>query len=213
MRIAAELGIPSISTGEMLRREVESASLLGRRVAQLMAEGKLVDDDLMNQVVAERLRQPDCSNGFLLDGYPRTISQAFFLDEWLGQQGWGAPVTLHLDVPGEEVVARLAGRRQCPECSQIYSATTVGPERCDRDGAALVCRVDDNPSAVRQRLQIYDETADPLVRHYQNGNYHRIAAVRPPDEVFSGILRIFQERQPMLTDPRPARLAHFRAAR
>jgi adenylate kinase len=203
-RIAAELGIPSISTGEMLRREVESGSLLGRAVGALMAEGKLVEDGLMNQVVAERLSQPDCCEGFLLDGFPRTFEQARFLDGWLQERGWDAPVAIHLDVPAEEVIARLAARRQCPQCGQIYSSAPAGPERCGRDGAALVSRVDDEPAAVRERLRIYKQTAEPLLRYYQNGDYHHISAGRSPDEVFSCIMQAFGEWRRVVTEPRPA---------
>lgn len=211
-RVAAELGIPAISTGEMLRREVESGSLLGQQVASLMAEGKLVEDGLMNRVVAERLSQPDCSQGFLLDGYPRTAAQARFLDDWLLEHGWDAPVAVHLDVPSEEVVARLAARRQCPQCGQIYSSTPTGPERCAQDASPLMCRIDDNPTAVRERLRIYRQTADPLLRHYQNGDYHHIAAGQAPDEVFRGIMRVFEVSPGVLAEQRPSRLAEFRAA-
>ncbi|HEX4229589.1 MAG TPA: nucleoside monophosphate kinase [Bryobacteraceae bacterium] len=211
-RIAAELGIPSISTGEMLRHEVESGSVLGRTVAALMAQGKLVEDGLMNQVVAERLSQSDCSNGFLLDGYPRTVEQARFLDGWLRERGWDAPVALHLDVAREEVVARLAARRQCPQCGQIYGSAPAGPQQCARDGSALVSRVDDEPDAVRERLRIYKQTADPLLRHYQSGDYHHIAASRSPEEVFSCIMQIFGDWQGVLSEPQPLRLAGYQVA-
>lgn len=202
----------------MLRREVDSGSRLGRFVGGLMAEGNLVEDGLMNQIVGERLRQPDCMNGFLLDGYPRTVTQAYFLDDWLLQNGWDRPVALHFDVPNEELVMRLAGRRQCSQCGHIYGSVPNGGsianeiEDCPRDGAPLVCRIDDSPAAVRERLQIYHRTAGPLLRHYQEGDYHCIAAVRSPDEVFSGIIRIFEDWQGALADPRPSRLAQFGAA-
>jgi len=211
-RLAAELRIPAISTGEMLRREVQSGSVLGQKVAAVMAEGKLVDDGLMNQVVAERLSQLDCCQGFLLDGYPRTIEQARFLDNWLTERDWDAPVVLHLDVPTEEVVARLAARRQCSQCSQIYSSASEGPDRCAKDGAPLMCRIDDNPVAVRERLRIYRQTAEPLLRHYQDGDYHHIGGGHSPDEVFRGVMRVLEAGPGVLSEPRPFQITHLGAA-
>lgn len=184
--IAESLGIPAISTGEMFRAEVASGSDLGKLVGSIMSSGGLVSDDVVNQVVASRLARPDCRDGFLLDGYPRTVAQARFLSGLLEKRGLPAPVVVHIDVPDEPLVARLTARRQCPACGQIYNLLHQPPKiagKCDNDGANLICRKDDCEEVIRERLAAYATLSKPLIDFYRNGEYHRVDGNRAPGAI------------------------------
>ncbi len=192
-RLSAALGIPAISTGEMLRGECQSGSELGRAVQSVLDAGQLVSDELINKVVASRLNGCDCENGWVLDGYPRTVSQARFLERLLAERGMARPVVFDFAVDGEEVVARLSGRRQCPQCGRIFSARTNARAAelfCDRDGSPLAQRADDNPETIRERLKLYRQNAGKLIRYYSGKAYHRIGAARRPEEVSQELLRL-----------------------
>jgi adenylate kinase len=155
--LARALGIPTISTGEMLRQAVAEGSELGARVEGIMAAGKLVDDALMAEVVAERLARPDAAAGFLLDGYPRTPPQAETLDVLLAARGASLDAVLLLDVPEEELVRRLSGRRACRDCGKGYNVVFDPPaveDVCDGCGGALYQRDDDSEDTVRNRLEV-----------------------------------------------------------
>ena len=198
-RLASTLGIPAISTGEMLREECRSGSELGKVVAGVIASGKLVSDELVNKIVASRLARADCRTGCILDGYPRTVRQARFLDRFLESQGLASPTVIHLDVNCQEILARLSKRRQCVKCGKIFrfeSALTGGSLLCDVDGELLAERVDDSPAVVQHRLTVYARNAAPLVRYYTNGNYHRIHAAREPEEVSEEILAVLAAAEP-----------------
>jgi adenylate kinase len=165
-RIARTLAVPAISTGEMLRQAVAEGSALGARVASVMAAGLLVDDDLMAAVVGERLRRSDAAGGFLLDGYPRTTTQAETLDSLLAHRDGGINAVLLLDVPEDVLVHRAAGRR----------------------------RADDREDVVRQRLEVYREKTEPLIGHYERrGLLRRVNGDRPVDEVTEAILQLLKE--------------------
>ncbi len=191
-RLSAALGVPAISTGEMLRRECRSGSSLGKAVQSVLVTGQLVSDELINQVVGTRLSQRDCEQGCILDGYPRTVSQARFLDRLLGTLSLGGPVVFDFKVDTEQVIARLGRRRQCPECGHVFTVDPGSQGRdlvCERDGARLVLRSDDNPATIRARLNLYEEHAGELVRYYSARAYHRISASRTPEEVSAELLR------------------------
>jgi adenylate kinase len=195
-QLSSALGIPAISTGELLRRECQSGSKLGQAVQAVIASGQLVSDDLMNQVVASRLRNCDCGKGCILDGYPRTSAQARFLDDLLARIRYPAPVVIDLRISADDVIARLSHRRQCPNCGRIFSVDAQTPEQeffCDRDGSKLALRADDHPAAIRERLQIYDRNTHDLVRYYQMADYHEILAARPASEIAEDILHILQD--------------------
>jgi adenylate kinase len=199
-RLSAELAIPSISTGEMLRRECQSGSPLGLTVKAILASGQLVDDDLVNQVVASRLRTCDCNPGCILDGYPRTISQARFLDALLDSMNWRRPVVFDFQIPTEEIVSRLGRRRQCVQCGRSFSVDTEADPAellCDRDAAPLVQRTDDNPETVRERLRQYERYAAELVGYYRSRNYHRISAARSPEEISDQLFQIIGTKWPV----------------
>lgn len=187
------LGIPAISTGDMLRAEIQAATELGKAAQSIMASGGLVGDDLVNKMLSNRISQPDCCGGFLLDGYPRTLEQAEFLDRLLAERRLKKPIILHLDVPQDALVGRLTSRRQCPACGRIYNLLHQPPKKdgiCDDDGAALVTRKDDQEDVVRERLRTYDAVSRPVLAHYQDSNYHQIRGDRSPGYIFEEISSI-----------------------
>ena len=164
-----ELGLPHISTGDMLRERVASRDALGLRVEGLLQAGALVPDELVNVLVADRIEQPDCAPGFLLDGYPRTVNQAGILTELLGSREI-TTVVVHLKVDYNVIVARLAGRRLCPVCGALYSMSPNTPsvsEVCDYDGSRLVVRDDDREEVVVARLQAYDRQTAPVLGYFR----------------------------------------------
>ena len=152
------LRIPGISTGDMLRAEIQAGTDLGRTAQSIMAAGGLVGDDLVNKMLVNRVSQPDAQGGFLLDGYPRTLEQAEFLDRMLAERRLPKPVVLHLDVPLDALAGRLTSRRQCPTCGTIYNLLHQPPKKaglCDNDGSPLITRKDDQEDVVLERLRNY----------------------------------------------------------
>ena len=162
------LGIPHISTGDMLRARIASGDPLGREVQGLMQSGRLVSDAAVNVLVRERIGQPDCAAGFILDGYPRTIPQAEVMEGWLAGHGF-EQVVIHLKVDYTIIIARITGRRQCPRCGALYSLTSNPPkvaDICDLDGTRLVVRDDDREAVVRERLEAYERQTRPLLEYF-----------------------------------------------
>lgn len=191
--LARRLQIPVISTGQMLRNEIQAGTPLGRTVQSVLDHGGLVGDELMNRLVTERLRQRDCVSGFALDGYPRTLSQAAFLDDLLDQRGFPRPTVLHLAVSAGTLIERLTARRYCPSCGRIYHLVQQPPRQsgvCDDDGVALATRSDDEESVITERLKAYEKTSAPLLRYYRAGDYHRVAGDRPLETVLADLERI-----------------------
>ncbi len=180
--LARELGIPHLSTGDLLRAAVAAGTPLGREADGHMQAGRLVPDELVLRILRERLARPDARGGCLLDGYPRNLAQAAALEGIV-------PVDLVLafELPERELVARLAGRRICPTCASVYNVATAPPRsagRCDRDGATLVQRPDDRPEAVVARLRVYAEATAPLLQHYgARGVLRTVDASGPPERV------------------------------
>jgi adenylate kinase len=167
--LAERFHIPAISTGEMIRAECRAGSAVGRMACSIVSKGGLVSDETVNEIVASRTARPDCANGFLLDGYPRTVSQAIYLADLLRQRGLPEPVVIHLDVPDDAVVKRLTARRQCPQCKHIYNLITQPPHQdgiCDHDGTQLIARDDDSEPVILRRLQAYDELTGPILKWY-----------------------------------------------
>ncbi len=189
------LGIPAISTGDMLRAEIQAGTELGNAARSIMASGGLVSDDLVNQMLARRVAQPDCQRGFLLDGYPRTLQQAEFFDALVKERGLPKPIILHLDVPMDALIGRLTSRRQCPKCGRIYNLLHQPPKKagiCDDDGTPLVTRKDDQEDVVRDRLRTYDELTRPVLAYYQDRNYYQIRGDRSPSYIFEVITGILE---------------------
>ncbi|MDI3316675.1 MAG: adenylate kinase [Bacillota bacterium] len=185
--LAREMGIPQVSTGDMFRAAVRDQTPLGREAQRYMEAGELVPDEVTIGIVEERLRARDCQNGFILDGFPRTVAQAEALDRILSAMGRPLDRAVEFRVDEEEVVRRLAGRRSCPQCGAVYNVHTQPPRQagvCDRCGSQLVQREDDREETVRARLAVYRTQTAPLIGFYeQSGRLVRIDAARRPDEV------------------------------
>ena len=184
------LNIPAISTGAILRAECESGTALGKRVKATLAAGDLVSDDVMNQVVAAWIGHPNCQGGFLLDGYPRTVRQAMFLDEQLRHLEMPRPTVVQIDVPSHVLVDRITGRRQCSACGRIYHVRHRPPSRdgfCDEDGMTLLRRADDTEKVILERIQVYEKATAPLVEHYRRGDFHRVDGSDNPAIVLESI--------------------------
>jgi adenylate kinase len=192
-RIVDWLKIPAISTGDMLRAEIKAGSELGKAAQATIAGGGLVSDDIVNQILEARIAQPDCTRGFILDGYPRTVEQAEFLDAALGAKSIPRPVVLLFDVPADALIGRMTSRRWCPKCGRTYNILSVRPKspgKCDDDGEALILRKDDREEVVRERLRTYDELTRPILAHYSD--YVNIHGDRSPAYIFEEITGILE---------------------
>ena len=187
--------IPSISTGDMLRGEIAAGTALGRQTQAIMAAGGLVPDELINEALAARIQQSDCVRGFMLDGYPRTVEQAIFLDKLLEERAFPPPVVIHLDVPADVLVGRMVSRRQCPRCGQMYNILSRRPKivgRCDSDGEPLVMRRDDREEVIRERIRTYEEMTRPVLTHYPSKRYFQISGDRSEPYIFEEIVHILE---------------------
>ena len=179
-RISEQYGIPQISTGDLLRDNISRGTELGKEARAAMERGDLVSDELVCQMVASRLQQPDCVRGFILDGFPRTVKQAEWLDQHLAgnhvfesEKGARLPVVIQFVVEYNQLLQRLTGRRTCPTCGRIYNVHTQPPLRegvCDVDGSALVTRKDDRDDVILERLRTYELQTLPLVNYYRQRN-------------------------------------------
>jgi len=204
--------IPSISTGDMLRAECRRQSDLGTAAQAVLANGSLVDDHVVNAMVVQRITQRDCDQGFILDGYPRTLAQANFLSDFLQEVGLTELKIIHLDVPTPVLVSRLSSRRQCPACGHIYNLLRCRPvteNRCDRDGETLVQREDDRETVVRQRLNAYRTLSAPVIKYYKGPNYYRIDGQSAPEKISEKIQAIINAPHPHIKStvrPRAAAL-------
>ena len=190
-RLVEDFGLPYYSTGIILREAVAEESELGREAKKYMDEGELVPDDLINKVIAERLDSGEADDGFLLDGFPRTIGQAEMLEKTLEGRGRELAGVLLIDAPDDEVVRRLSGRRTCAKNSHVYHVDFDPPKNegvCDQDGSRLIQRDDDKPETVRKRLSVYHDQTEPLIKWYEDrGLLRRFDGARPPDEVHDRI--------------------------
>jgi adenylate kinase len=187
-RLHEDFGLPHIATGNMLRAEVADGSELGQQAQRFMDAGDLVPDELIIAMIMKRIVQSDASDGFLLDGFPRNEEQAKALEEELGRLDRRLTAALLIDVPDEDVVRRLSGRRVCVKNpSHIYHVELDPPKHegvCDQDGARLVQREDDRESTVRRRLEVYHAQTEPLIAHYDSaGLLRRFDGKRTPEEV------------------------------
>jgi adenylate kinase len=189
-RLAGRFGVPHISTGDILREAVAEGTELGLQAAPIMAAGALVPDDLMIGIIRDRLAKPDAGRGYILDGFPRTLVQAEKLETIVGN-GHGGTRVLQLLVPDDVIVKRVSLRRSCPSCGAIYHLESAPPARdgvCDREGAELLARPDDNETAVRTRLEAFHRQTLPVATFYKSKNQLReVDGVGPVDEVFERI--------------------------
>lgn len=197
-RLVAELKVPHLSTGDILREAVRQGTELGQQAKPLMDAGKLVPDELVIGIVDERIAQPDARHGFILDGFPRTIPQAEALERALGRQGRKTDHVISLDVPEQELVERLSGRRSCPKCGAVYHVVASPPRQtgvCDHDGTSLIQREDDREDKVKNRLGVYGAQTAPLKDWYQKqGLLRSIRGVGSPDGIFAEIRKAIGHR-------------------
>lgn len=190
--ISQKLNIPSLSTGNMLREAQKKGTPLGQQAKSYMESGQLVPDELVIGIIKERMAQPDCAGGFILDGFPRTVAQAEALD----QMGVAIDRVIEIDVPDEAIVTRMSGRRVCEGCGASYHLTHNPPAAegvCDKCGGKLVTRKDDDPKTVQQRLETYHRQTQPLVDYYQKaGKLRTIDGNQPLEEASAAILRALE---------------------
>jgi adenylate kinase len=190
-RLRDDFGLPFISTGDMLRTNVKEETELGLEAKKFMDAGDLVPDGLIVEMARERLQESDAADGFILDGFPRTIEQAKALDKQLSDLNRRVTAALLIDVPDDEVVRRISGRRVCVKAGHNYHVEFDPPKRegvCDQDGSRLIQRDDDQPDVVRNRLSVYHDQTEPLVGYYdEQGLMRRIDGTRSPVEVHDHI--------------------------
>jgi len=194
-RLAAQERIPQVSTGEILRESVKQGTPLGLQAKGFMEAGKLVPDDVVIGLAREKLTSPECSRGYILDGFPRTVAQAEALDRMFQETGsHGLDHVISFDVPNDQIIRRLSGRRSCPACQTVYHIDHDPPKlegRCDKCGDALVQRVDDKPETVESRLKVFDQQTSPLVAYYQKrGLLRRVDSTGDISEVYRRLLKV-----------------------
>ena len=190
-RLRKDFSLPYYSTGIILREAVEAQSELGRKAKEYMDSGDLVPDELICDVIAERFDSGEADDGFLLDGFPRTVGQAEMLDALLDSRGRELTAVLLISAPDDEVVRRLSGRRTCAKGQHVYHLEFDPPKHegvCDQDGSRLIQRDDDKPETVRKRLAVYHDQTEPLIDWYdEKGVLRRFDGTRSPDEVHDRI--------------------------
>ena len=200
-KIVEVYGVPQISTGDILRENVAQGTELGKQAKVIMERGELVPDQLVCGMVGQRLLQPDCAPGFILDGFPRTVAQAEWLDGFLSGKDFAkqpganlSPVVVEISVGYNQLLQRLTGRRTCPTCGRIYNIHFQPPrvaDICDVDGSRLVTRKDDSEAVISERLKEYERQTLPLVDYYQQGSrLHVVDADRDPDTVAAAALKL-----------------------
>jgi adenylate kinase len=194
--VTGQLGLPHISTGDMLRAAVAAGSELGTKVKRVLDAGELVSDELMIELVRDRLSQADAQGGWLLDGFPRTMRQAEALDKVVTQLGAPIDKVLMIDVPADTIIGRLSGRRVCPACGATYHVEFNPPPeagKCGACGTALIQRPDDMPETVRKRLETYAEQTAPLVKFYEDrGLLERFDNTGSPQVTVANVVEALQ---------------------
>jgi adenylate kinase len=190
-RLTERFSVPHVSTGDMLRAAAASGTPLGLEARRYMEEGRLIPDELMIGVVEERLAKSDATRGFVLDGFPRTVRQAQALDDLLARRGERLDAVIHVSVPSEVLVRRLAGRRVCGKCGAMFhvdvdEAARAG--RCERCGGALAQREDDREATIRHRFDVYARETAPVLEHYRAaGTLHEVSGTGSRDDVFGRV--------------------------
>ena len=196
-RLTVKLGVPHISTGDMVREEIKKQTDLGRKIKEYSDRGALVPDEIIIKLLANRLRKPDCDKGFILDGFPRTISQAEALEKIAK-----IDLVINLNVPDEIIITRLSNRLVCSKCGAIYNLLTLKPKRegiCDKCGGRLYQREDDKPEVIKERLDVYRRQTAPLIEYYNNKGLLRNVScedlMTPPNVMVEKIIEIIKETE------------------
>ena len=195
--IAEKYGIPHVSTGDIFRANIKNDTELGKEAKQYMDQGKLVPDELTVKILLDRVAQDDCKNGYVLDGFPRTIPQANVLDEALTKLGDRIDYAVNVDVPDDNIINRMGGRRACVACGATYHIVYNAPKTegiCDNCGKELIIRDDDQPETVKNRLKVYHEQTQPLIDFYEGkGVLKSVDGTADMKDVFAAIVEILGE--------------------
>lgn len=196
-KIVDKYGIPHISTGDIFRENIKKGTELGKKAQEYMNRGELVPDDLVIEIATTRLLEDDCRNGFLLDGFPRTVHQAEKLDEFLAAHGGQLDKVIDIAVGKDELMTRLTGRRVCKNCGASYHIVNIPPAKegiCDRCGGPLIQRADDNAETVANRIEVYEDQTIPLINYYeQAGKIVHIDGTTGLENVFADIVKALGE--------------------
>ena len=194
--IAEKYSIPHISTGDIFRANIKNGTELGKEAKSYMDKGQLVPDELTVRILLDRVAKDDCANGYVLDGFPRTIPQAEVLDKELSNKGESIDFAINVDVPDENIVRRMSGRRACLSCGATYHIVHIPPKQegiCDKCGSELVLRDDDKEETVKNRLSVYHEQTQPLIDFYTNkGVLKSVDGTVDMNDVFSAIVKIVE---------------------
>ncbi len=194
--ISQEYGIPQISTGDILRKEVKEGTQLGKEAKKYMDSGALVPDDVIVRMMENRIKEDDCRKGFILDGFPRTVAQAEALDIMLKKNNISLNRVILIDVPKNEIIDRLTGRRVCSQCGAVYHIKNNAPKKdgiCDKCGGKLIQRNDDTKEVVENRLSVYEKSTMPLIEYYQKASkLVKVDGMGSIEEIFAKIEAVLQ---------------------
>ncbi|MCR5591967.1 MAG: adenylate kinase [Lachnospiraceae bacterium] len=195
--IAEKYGIPHISTGDIFRANIKAGTDLGKEAKEYMDKGQLVPDELTVRILLDRVLADDCADGYVLDGFPRTIPQAEVLDTEVAKLGDKIDLAIDVNVPDENIIRRMSGRRACPKCGATYHVEHIPPKKegiCDACGAELVLRDDDKPETVKKRLEVYHKQTQPLIDYYSRLNILRtVDGTKDMKDVFADIEKLLGE--------------------
>ncbi len=195
-QIAAKYTIPHISTGDIFRANIKNNTELGKKAKEYMDQGLLVPDELVCDLVVDRVHQDDCKNGYVLDGFPRTIPQAEALDAALKEMNESVDFAINIEVPDENIINRMGGRRACLACGATYHLINVPPKKegiCDVCGGELVLRDDDKPETVKKRLDVYHDQTQPLIKYYTDAKkLVEVDGTQPMNDVFTAICKVLE---------------------
>lgn len=196
-KIADKYQVPHVSTGDIFRANIKNGTELGKKAKTYMDAGQLVPDELTVDLLMDRISQPDCAKGYVLDGFPRTIPQAECLEKALSERNEAVDFAINVEVPDENIVARMSGRRACPACGATYHIVHIPTKVegiCDRCGGELVLRDDDKPETVKNRLSVYHAQTKPLIQFYGDRKVlHEVDGTQEMEQVFADIVKILGE--------------------
>jgi adenylate kinase len=198
IKIADKYGIPHISTGDIFRANIKGGTELGMKAKSYMDKGQLVPDEVTIGMLLDRIAEDDCKEGYVLDGFPRTIPQAESLTKALSDKGDKIDFALDINVPDEAILTRMSGRRACPKCGATYHIVYAAPKKeniCDKCGSELIIRSDDKPETVQDRLNVYHKQTEPLISYYKNeGVFCEVDGTKELQDVFNDVVKVLESR-------------------